>query len=172
MDREIGPLPRAVNGKETQRDDPHLVKMRVGGTKKFAGDFRSRIRADRLGEMKIFRERDFLADTVDRGTRREDKALDAGVARRFEQMQRAADIGIVVKLRLIDGRPDASTRRQMGDRVKFFAMEKQVHRGAVAQIDPMDGNVPRNGRDIRLFGLRIVKVVEIVENRDFVAGRE
>ena len=44
--------------------------------------------------MKIFRERDFLADTVDGRTGRKDKAVDAGVARRF---------GLEQKVRLVPG---------------------------------------------------------------------
>ena len=100
MDREIGPLPRAVNGEKAQRDDAHLIEMRIGRAEKFAGDFRRRVRADRLREMQIFRKRHRFRNAVNRRTRGEDETLDADYARRFEQVQRAADIRVVVKLRL------------------------------------------------------------------------
>ena len=37
--------------------DTHPVEMGVGGTEKLARDFRGRVRADRLGEMQVFRKR-------------------------------------------------------------------------------------------------------------------
>jgi hypothetical protein len=60
----------------------------------------------------------------------------------------------------------------MGDRIEFLALKKKIYRGTVAQIDAMDRKVTGDGLDVRPFNLRIVKVVEVVEDRDFVAGRE
>ena len=54
MDGQVWSLPRSVNREETQRDHPQLIKMRIGGTKKFAGDFGGRIWAYGLGEMEFF----------------------------------------------------------------------------------------------------------------------
>ena len=65
MDRQIRPLPRTVNGKISQRHHVHPVKMRVSRAKKFARDFRRGIRAERLGEMLIFRKRNCFRNAVD-----------------------------------------------------------------------------------------------------------
>ena len=43
MDREIGTLPRSVNGEVAQRDDSNFVEMRVSRAEKLTTDFRSRI---------------------------------------------------------------------------------------------------------------------------------
>src|SRR6266566_8836735 len=43
MNRQIGPLPRAVNSEISQRDNAHPVKMRVSRAKKFARDLRCRV---------------------------------------------------------------------------------------------------------------------------------
>ena len=60
----------------------------------------------------------------------------------------------------------------MRDGIEFFAMKQQVHRGAVAEIDPMDRHFPSDSRDIGALDLRIVKIVEIIEDRDFLTSRE
>ena len=74
------------------------------------------------------------------------------------------DVRVVVKLRLTDRRPHPGSRGEMHDDVEFFAVKKRAHRVAVAQIDLMNLNLVRHRRDIRALDLRIVKVVEIVEN--------
>ena len=66
MDGQVRPLPCTLNGKETKRHDPHLVKMRVSRAEKLSRDFRGRIRTDRLRKREVFRKRNFLADSIDR----------------------------------------------------------------------------------------------------------
>src|SRR4051812_7533280 len=60
----------------------------------------------------------------------------------------------------------------MHDRVEFVAVKKKVYGCRIAQIDPMDWNFARNRGHIRPLDLRIVKVVEIVQDRNFMSGRE
>ncbi len=76
VDGQIGPLTRAVDGEEAQGNDAHFVKMRKGRAKEFTGDFRRRVRADRLREMQIFRKRHRFRNPVNRGTRSKNEALD------------------------------------------------------------------------------------------------
>ena len=87
-------------------------------------------------------------------------------------MQGAADIRVVIKLRLLDRGPHPRARGQMRHGVEFFPVKKQVHRAAVAQIDSMNRDVAGHRFDIGALDLRIVKIVEIVEDRDFVSGGE
>src|SRR5213595_2863679 len=54
LDRQIGSLPRPVDGEKTQRNHVHLVEVRKGGAKEFARDFGRRIGTDSLSKMKIF----------------------------------------------------------------------------------------------------------------------
>ena len=172
MNREIRPLPRAIDREKPQGHDSHPVKMRIGGTQKFARDFRRCIRADRLGEMQILRERNGLGDAVNRRTGSEEEALNAGEARRFEQMQRAGDVRVVIQLRRTDRWSNAGARGEVSDRIEFFPMKQATHRAAVAQIDLMQRDVIHDSSNVCALDLRIVEVVEVIEDRDFVAQRE
>ena len=87
-------------------------------------------------------------------------------------MQGPADIGIVIKLRLANRRPHARTRGEVRDHVEFFSMKNPVYRSAIAQVHTMNHDIARHGLDIRVLDLRVVKLVEIVEDRDGVTGRE
>ena len=96
----------------------------------------------------------------------------SGEPRRLQEMQRAADIRVVIKLRLLDRRAHARARRQMRHGLEFFPMKQLVHRPAVAQVHLMNRYAARHGFDIGALDLRVVKVVEIVQDRDFVSGAE
>jgi len=52
------------------------------------------------------------------------------------------------------------------------AMEETVDPAAVAQIHLMNPEIGGHGPNIRTLDLRVVKIVEIVEDRNFVAGLE
>jgi hypothetical protein len=73
---------------------------------------------------------------------------------------------------MTDGRPDAGPRGEMRDGIEFFSVKKQIHRCGISQIDSVYRDFPGDALNIRPLDLRIVKVVEVVENRDIVAGRE
>src|SRR2546430_15668721 len=64
MNGQIGPLPRTVHGEITKRHDTHLVEVRIGRAKKFAGDFWRTVWAECLGEMLILRKRDRFRSSV------------------------------------------------------------------------------------------------------------
>ncbi len=103
VNRQIRPLPRAVDRKETQRDDAHLIKVRVGRAEQFPGNFTRRIGTDCLRDVHLFGERHLFRDAVNRRARSKDETIDASRARGFEQMQRADYVRVVVKLRMMDG---------------------------------------------------------------------
>src|SRR5438132_13760496 len=115
--------------------------MRIGRTKKLACDFRGRVRTNRLSEMQALRERHRFRDAIDRRTGGKDKSFHAGKPGTFEKVQRSTDIGVVIKLRGTDGRPDARSRRQVHNHIEFFPMKKRIDRYRVAQINLMYGNV-------------------------------
>ena len=58
----------------------------------------------------------------------------------------------------------------MCDRVEFFAMKQCSYRSRVAQVNVVKGDLILNCCDIRMLDLWIVKIVEVVENGDVVAG--
>src|SRR4051812_2664975 len=87
-------------------------------------------------------------------------------------MQRARDVRVVIEFRLKNRRPHSRARGKMNYGINFLAIEQTVDRSAVAQIDLVDRYILRESSHIGSLDLRIVKVVEIVENRDFMPGRE
>ena len=60
----------------------------------------------------------------------------------------------------------------MRNRLKFLPVKYVAHSRAVSKIDMMDRDVFGDGRDVVAFDLRIVKIVEIVENGDVIPSRE
>ena len=117
MDREVGTLPRAVNGEVAERHDPQFIEVRISRAEKLAANFRRRVRAQRLREMFFFRKRNFLRRAINRRARSEDESLHSTRPRPFQQMQRARDIGVVVKLRLLNRWTNARARGHVRDRV-------------------------------------------------------
>ena len=82
--------------------------------------------------MLVLRERDRLADAIDRRAGSENETLDAGLPRSLEQVQSPAHIRVVIQLRLADRGSDSSPRGEVGDGLEFLAMKKKIDRGAVA----------------------------------------
>src|SRR4030095_911834 len=87
-------------------------------------------------------------------------------------MQCATDIRLVINLRVLNRWASARASSQMHDRLKFFAMKHVPHRRAVAKIDMVNRQVFSNGSNVRVLDLRIVKIIEVVEDGDFVASRQ
>src|SRR4030095_9306628 len=60
----------------------------------------------------------------------------------------------------------------MRNRLKFLAMKQISHRRAVAKIDVVHGHVIGNTCNVCVFYLRIIKIIEVVEDGDLMSGRE
>src|SRR5579885_929198 len=70
---------------------------------------------------------------------------------------------------LRDARPHG---RQVRDGVEFFAMKYSSHRCALAKIDLVNPYVFDEPAKVGALDLRVVKIVEVVENRHFVSRTE
>src|SRR2546423_1486031 len=87
-------------------------------------------------------------------------------------MQGPADICVVIELRVLNRGANARACSQMRDCVNFLAVKQVSHRRAVAKIDVADGYVFGKTSNIRVLNLWIVKIIEIVEDDDFMPGRQ
>ena len=83
-------------------------------------------------------------------------------------MQRSDDVRVVLKPRRLNGGPNASARSKMHDGVYFFAAKHSSHRVAVSKIDVANGYVFCKISNVRVLDLRIVKIIEIVHDDDFM----
>ena len=85
-------------------------------------------------------------------------------------MQCPDDICVVIELRELNRGPNPGARSQMRDRVNFLPMKQITHRRAVAKIDVADGYVFRKTGNVRALDLWIVKIIEVIDDDDFMPG--
>ena len=89
--------------------------------------------------------------------------------RRFEQVERAGDVGIDVKLRLADRRPHARASGEVDDGVEPTFTHDPAHGVRVAQVRVVEHDVVTHGGEVAVLDARIVIIVEVVEHGDPVA---
>src|SRR5215213_5125922 len=77
VNRQVGPLARAVDREEAQAHAPHAVEVRVGVAQKLARRLRHRVGRDGLADRVLFAERYFRVDAVNGRGRAEDELLDS-----------------------------------------------------------------------------------------------
>ena len=82
------------------------------------------------------------------------------------------DVRVVVKPRRLNGGPNASAGSQMNDHVDFFATKHSSHRVVLPKIDVANGYVFCETSNVRVLDLRIVKIIEIVKDDDFMPDTE
>src|SRR5262249_31974929 len=90
----------------------------------------------------------------------------------FEEIKSPFDVRIQVKLRVPDRRPNSCPRSKMHDSVRLFSREDVRHGFLVPDIDFVNANLGTNRLKILFLDKRVVKIVEIVNNRDASALRQ
>jgi len=83
-------------------------------------------------------------------------------------MQRADDVRVVIEPGLLYRGSDPCARSQVCDRVYFFAMKHSSNRVALAKIDATNAYVFCETSNVRVLNPRIVKIIEIVQDNDFM----
>ena len=87
-------------------------------------------------------------------------------------MQCSKNIGVILKSRGLNGGPNAGAGSQMNNHLDFFATKHSSHRVVLPKIDTANGYVFCETSNVCLFDLRIVEIVEIVKDHDFMANAE
>ena len=87
-------------------------------------------------------------------------------------MQCPDDVRVVIKPRVLNGGPNASAGSQVDDDVYFFAAKQSPHRVALSKIDVANSYVFCKISNVRVLDLRIVKIIEIVQDHDFMSDSE
>ena len=87
-------------------------------------------------------------------------------------MQCPDHVRIVIKPRILNRGPNASAGSQVHDGVYFFAAKHSSHRVALAKIDVANCYLFCKTSNVRMLDLRIVKIIEIVEDDDFMPGSQ
>jgi hypothetical protein len=87
-------------------------------------------------------------------------------------MQCPDDVRVVIKPRVLNGGPNASAGSQVHDGVYFFAAKHSSHRVVLSKIDVANGYVFCETSNVRVLDLRIVKIIKIVQDDDFLPASE
>ena len=87
-------------------------------------------------------------------------------------MQSAGYIDVVIKLRLSDGWTNTRARRQVHDGIESLAMKEIAHGVVVPQIALKNRRVIFDRSNVSALDLRIVKIVEVIKDRDPVTECE
>jgi hypothetical protein len=72
----------------------------------------------------------------------------------------------------LNGRSNTGARSQMSNHINLLAVEHSSYRLAVAKIDVTQSHVLDETGNVGLLYPRIVKIIEIIENDDFMSGDE
>src|SRR5215467_13559324 len=87
-------------------------------------------------------------------------------------MQRADNVRIVIEPGMLNRRPNTCSSSDVRDRVYFFAAKHTSHRVALSKIDVVNGYLFCETGNVRVLDLRIVEIIEIVQDNDFVPDGE
>ena len=83
-------------------------------------------------------------------------------------MESSVDIGCQVNLRALNGRPYTGSGGEMGHGVGPLRSKCAQNSVFISNIDGMETNVSENRSQISSFNLGVVKVIEIIDDRDSV----
>src|SRR5262245_1130042 len=73
---------------------------------------------------------------------------------------------------MLNRRPNTCTRSDVCDRAQFFAAKHTPHGFAVAKVDAANSYVARETCNVRVLNLWIVKIIEVVQDNDFMPRGE
>ena len=90
------------------------------------------------------------------------------IARGFEEVVGPCDIGIDIELRVLYGGPHACTGCNMNDRIEMALCNKGINPAAIPNIAFLNTHIPTKPRNVSALDGRVVVVVEIVNQHDFV----
>jgi hypothetical protein len=88
---------------------------------------------------------------------------------RIKQIQRAVNIGCVIQLGIRDRWSDPGAGGQVDHLIEFAFLDGLIHKTLISDIANDQTNLIPDPRDVLMFDLRMVVVIELVQNRHLVA---
>jgi hypothetical protein len=171
VDRHLGALPRPVDREEAQAGGRDPVQVVVRVRQQLAGALGGRVRRDGAVDVLVLAERDLLVLPVHaRGAGKEEPRRRT-LPQLLEQDQRPAHVHVGVVQRILERGPHARHRGQV-DHGLEGTLEEQLRDETLVPDVAGDDPRPFQRRDVFPLQRRVVEVVEVVEDRDFVPARE
>ena len=147
VDGEVGPLPRAVDGEEAQRDRLQLVEVAPGRHELLARRFRGGVRAERRVDPRGLLERSHCVCTVYARRAAEHEPPHRSLARGLQQHGSSPHVHVHVLGRPLQAGAHAGQRGEVHDAFGPRVAERALHRLRVADVGLEE---PQPAREERL----------------------
>ena len=130
----IRPAKRSVNRKETKPGSRNPVEVGIRICHKLVRLFRCRIKADWAVRRVIDREWNFFLISVNRRTRCKKKMLYRIVAASFQDVEETHDVGLYIRIRMIDAVADSGLCGKINDNSRFYLFEEVEYHVLIGQV--------------------------------------
>ena len=92
----------------------------------------------------------------------------------IEDVLKANDVGLNVRVRIFDGVANASLCGEMHNTAEAMCFEERVHRTAIRDVEAFEAKAASRleSRESRILQIRVVVVVDVVDTDDFIAAVE
>ena len=171
----VRPAPGTVDREEAQSGGRQAEEMAVGVGHQFVGLLGGGVERHRMVDVVVHRKRHPGVGAVDRTRRGIDQVLDPGVPAALEEIDKADQVGVDVGVRVDQGIADPGLGGQVHHRIKTVLVEQLCRwplRSASSRLTWVKPLALGQGCHARLFQLRIIVVIEIVETDDLGPGRD
>ena len=173
-ERHIGTPPGPVDSEEAQARDGKPKQMGVGVGHQLIRLLGRTVKAHRMVDIVADAEGQLAVGAVDGARRGVDEVLDAVMAAAFEHIQESHDIGIEIRMGVVEGVTDASLRRHMHHPLGPLLGEGRLDDRSIGEVglDELETAMLLEPRQPRLFQRHVVIGIEIVEANHLVAAIE
>jgi len=133
-ERHVGPSPGAVDREEAQPGGRDAEQVAVGVRHQFVGLLAGGVEADGVVDRVVHRERDLGVGTVHAGRAGVDEVLDLVVTAAFEQVGEADQVGLHIRVRILQRVAHAGLRGEMDDAVEGVFLKDFLDGFAVFKV--------------------------------------
>lgn len=163
--RHIRTAERPVDREEAQPRRWNAVEMAVSVRHELIRLLRRRIEADRMVDIVRRRERRLLLVAVDRRARSKEQMLHLMMAARLENVEKADDVRVDIRARMVDAVPHTSLRREVDDNVRLILLEQRRDRRLIRQValDKRECRILAQNLQPALLQADIIVIIEIIK---------
>jgi hypothetical protein len=171
MDRHLRPLPWTIGCEDPQTGDIHPIKMMIRIAEEFTRPFGGSVRGDGLDIEVLFRERDPLVFSINRGGGSKNEVFDFIRFTSFQKDNRSTDVYILVEEGICNRGPYPSPGSQVDDEINSVFLEDpfKVIRLSDIPCDELKQVLKFLYHPFRIFDfyIGIIKAVKVIKTNHF-----
>src|SRR5262249_38300250 len=162
--RHIWSAPRAVNSEKAQPGRRQSVKVAVSMRHQLVGFLGCRIKADRMIDIVMDRERQMRVAAIHRTRGRKNQMTGFAMPTTLEDVEKTGKIGIEISVRILQRITDAGLGGQMHHWPELAVCKDRLNGASLGEIDLVKGKITEfaQNRQARLLQRRIVIVIDAV----------